>query len=44
MMLHAADLTVPREGRETIHAHAPFPERFIALGFSDPDAEATDAP
>lgn len=37
MMLHAADLTVPREGRETITAHAPFPARFGALGFGDPD-------
>ena len=40
MMLHAADLVVPRDGRDTIHAHAPFPDRFIALGFTDPDVSA----
>ena len=28
MLLHAAELTVPREGKETIEAKAPLPDRF----------------
>jgi tRNA pseudouridine32 synthase/23S rRNA pseudouridine746 synthase len=34
-MLHAAGLTVPREGKEPIVAQAPLPADFAALGFSD---------
>ncbi|MEP6869977.1 MAG: RNA pseudouridine synthase, partial [Novosphingobium sp.] len=34
-MLHAAGLTVPREGKQDIIAVAPMPADFIALGFSD---------
>ncbi|WP_088306935.1 RluA family pseudouridine synthase [Novosphingobium sp. B 225] len=34
-MLHAAGLTVPREGKAPIAAMAPMPADFIALGFSD---------
>lgn len=34
MMLHAAELGVPRSGKEPIHAEAPWPERFAAIGFA----------
>ena len=34
-MLHAAALTVPREGKPPIVATAPLPSDFAALGFSD---------
>lgn len=34
-MLHAAGLTVPREGKPPIIATAPMPADFVALGFSD---------
>ncbi|WP_341710951.1 RNA pseudouridine synthase [Erythrobacter sp.] len=34
-MLHAASLTVPREGKPPIEASAPLPRDFAALGFSD---------
>lgn len=33
-MLHAAELTVPREGKAPIAAKAPMPADFAALGFS----------
>jgi tRNA pseudouridine32 synthase/23S rRNA pseudouridine746 synthase len=33
MMLHAASLTLPREGKADIAAEAPLPDRFAALGF-----------
>lgn len=33
MLLHAAALTVPREGKPDVTAEAPLPERFIAAGF-----------
>lgn len=33
MLLHAAQLTVPREGKPAIEATAPIPERFAAAGF-----------
>jgi len=33
MLLHAAELTVPRDGKPAIHAVAPIPERFAAAGF-----------
>ncbi len=39
LMLHAADLTLERAGKTLISAHAPFPARFTALGFTDPDAD-----
>lgn len=39
MLLHAAALTVPREGKPDIVAAAPLPERFIAAGFADAAAE-----
>ena len=35
-MLHAAGLTVPREGKAPILATAPLPADFVALGFADP--------
>ncbi len=38
LMLHAADLALERPGKPRIAAHAPFPPRFAALGFADPDA------
>jgi tRNA pseudouridine32 synthase / 23S rRNA pseudouridine746 synthase len=37
MMLHAADLSLDRPGKPAVSAHAPFPARFAALGFGDPD-------
>jgi tRNA pseudouridine32 synthase/23S rRNA pseudouridine746 synthase len=33
VMLHAAGLTVPREGKPDIHAEAPLPVRFHNMGF-----------
>lgn len=33
MFLHAASLTVPREGKPPVEATAPTPERFVSLGF-----------
>jgi tRNA pseudouridine32 synthase / 23S rRNA pseudouridine746 synthase len=33
MMLHAVELTVPREGKDDIHATAPLPVRFHNAGF-----------
>lgn len=35
MMLHGAELVVPRPGKPDIAAVAPWPERFVALGFTD---------
>ena len=41
MMLHAASLSLAREGKTTIAAEAPLPARFAAMGFVDPrDAPA----
>ncbi|MBU6268725.1 MAG: RluA family pseudouridine synthase [Sphingomonadales bacterium] len=34
-MLHAAEITVPRDGKTPVHAVAPMPADFLALGFSD---------
>lgn len=34
-MLHAAAITIPREGKPPITASAPLPQDFAALGFSD---------
>jgi len=39
LMLHAVDLRLAREGKTLISGHAPFPARFAALGFTDPDAD-----
>ncbi len=39
MMLHASGLDLIREGKTPIHARAPFPARFAAIGFADPDAD-----
>jgi tRNA pseudouridine32 synthase/23S rRNA pseudouridine746 synthase len=33
VMLHAAELTVPREGKPDVHAEAPLPVRFHNAGF-----------
>ena len=43
-LLHAAELTVPREGKDPIVAVAPLPERFVAAGFSLPSADAPVPP
>ena len=37
LMLHAARLIVPRDGKPPIVANAPMPERFRALGFAMPE-------
>jgi len=37
-MLHAAALTMPREGKDPAAAVAPLPADFAALGFVDPDS------
>ena len=34
-MLHAAGITVPRDGKPPVEAVAPMPADFVALGFSD---------
>ncbi len=39
LMLHAADIALDRAGKARVAAHAPFPARFAALGFTDPDAD-----
>ncbi len=39
LMLHAVGLRLERPGKTLIAAHAPFPQRFVALGFRDPDAD-----
>ena len=36
LMLHAAHLTVPRDGKPPIVARAPMPDRFRKLGFAEP--------
>lgn len=36
LMLHAAHLTVPRDGKPPIVGHAPMPDRFCKLGFAEP--------
>jgi tRNA pseudouridine32 synthase/23S rRNA pseudouridine746 synthase len=35
-LLHASKLTVPRDGKPAVAAHAPLPDRFAALGFAEP--------
>ncbi|PXW76068.1 RluA family pseudouridine synthase [Blastomonas natatoria] len=37
LMLHAANLTVPRDGKPAIIASAPMPTRFLQRGFSMPE-------
>ena len=45
MLLHAAALTVPREGKPDVTAEAPLPERFVAAGFGPvPAAEPAPEP
>ena len=39
-LLHASAITVQREGKPPIVAHAPMPADFLALGFTDPDPVA----
>lgn len=39
MMLHAAALSLPREGKPPVEAVAPWPARFTALGFAEPAGE-----
>ncbi len=33
VMLHAAGLTIPRDGKPDVHAEAPLPVRFHNAGF-----------
>lgn len=40
MLLHAASLTVPRDGKPPIHAAAPLPPPFRAAGFDDADHDS----
>lgn len=35
LLLHAAELTVPREGKTAVEAKAPLPERFAKAGFGE---------
>ena len=42
MLLHAAALIVPRDGKPPIAATAPIPERFAAAGFGDDPGEPGD--
>lgn len=37
LMLHAAHLVVPRDGKPPIVARAPMPDRFCRLGFTEPE-------
>lgn len=37
LMLHAAHLMVPRDGKPPIVARAPMPDRFLKLGFAKPE-------
>lgn len=38
MTLHAAWLSVPRDGKPAVEASAPWPERFAVMGFAGPEA------
>lgn len=40
MLLHAASLVVPREGKPPVEAQAPLPSRFAAAGFALADPRA----
>ncbi len=42
-MLHAETITVEREGKTTITAHAPFPEDFVRAGLSAPELASQEA-
>ena len=41
MLLHAAELSVPRGAKPPVHAIAPTPPRFAAAGFDHPEPNAT---
>ncbi|NBC37607.1 RNA pseudouridine synthase [Novosphingobium sp. FSY-8] len=41
-MLHAVELSVPRNGKPPAQAVAPFPADFAALGFADPELGIAD--
>ena len=41
MLLHAAELSVPRGAKPPVHAIAPTPPRFAAAGFDHPEPKAT---
>lgn len=41
MLLHAAELSVPRGAKPPVHAVAPTPARFAAAGFDYPEPNAT---
>ena len=43
LMLHAAQLTVPRPGKPDVHGEAPTPMRFKEMGFGGGQADADDA-
>jgi len=43
-LLHAVELTVPREGKAPIHAVAPFPADFAVLGFELEGEPAPETP
>ena len=40
LLLHAAGLTLPRDGKPPVAATSPLPDRFTAAGWSDADAPA----
>ena len=40
LLLHAAGLSVPREGKPLVQAIAPLPERFLAAGWTEAEAGA----
>ena len=42
MMLHAATLIVPRAGKPDVSAQAPWPPRFVEVGFDGADPAAAD--
>lgn len=44
MMLHAAELVVPRAGKADAAAVAPWPERFAKVGFGDPGNAPDNGP
>ncbi len=41
-LLHAVELTVPREGKPPVHAIAPMPQDFLDLGFAPPEGGPED--
>ncbi len=41
-LLHAEHLSVPRDGKPPVAAHAPFPADFAAMGFAPPPPPADD--